>query len=232
MIAPRLSGAVIRLSPTYVTLFNRLSLVYHRTSYTATSSQPSKPSSITASLLARFGKRRYPDYIVSRSFSIFPSRKSLKQFEAAMEVERLVEESLEGIWGPGVPKREKESGEEKKARFKEGTRIWEEVEDEWKELCQEAELEMKQEEDDGEKRRLYYRRRFHPGWPLSRAAYKAAACYAKLVRYCISLILHQTYPFDRRVITNAKSRFSVSSSLKLLSDVVNEEIGMIVWPSF
>jgi hypothetical protein len=40
---------------------------------------------------------------------------------------------------------------------------------------------MKQEEDGDEKRRLYYRRRFHPGWPLSRAAYKAAACYAKLV---------------------------------------------------
>ncbi|GAA5968795.1 hypothetical protein JCM3765_001268 [Sporobolomyces pararoseus] len=173
-------GPVIRLSPTYVILFNRLSLVYHRTSYTATSSQPNKTSSLTASLLARFGKRRYPDYIVSRSFSIFPSRQALKQFEAAMEIEKKVEEALEGVWGPGVPKRERETAEEKRARFKAGTKIWEEVEDEWKELCREAETEMKEEEDGDEKRRLYYRRRFHPGWPLSRAAYKAAACYAKL----------------------------------------------------
>ncbi|GAA5911667.1 fanconi-associated nuclease 1 [Sporobolomyces salmoneus] len=174
-------GPVIRLSPTYVSLFNRLSLVYHRTSYTATSSQPNKTSSLTASLLARFGKRRYPDYIVSRSFSIFPSRKTLKQFEAAMEIEKKVEESLEGIWGPGVAKRgEKESVDEKRARFLEGAKIWEEVEDEWKELCVEAETEMKAEDDGDERRRLYYRRRFHPGWPLSRAAYKAAACYAKL----------------------------------------------------
>ncbi|GAA6012142.1 hypothetical protein JCM11491_001762 [Sporobolomyces phaffii] len=173
-------GPVIRLSPTYVTLFNRLSLVYHRTSYTATSSQPNKTSSLTASLLARFGKRRYPNYIVSRSFSIFPSRQSLKQFEAAMDIERRVEEALDGIWGAGVPKRERETPDEKRARFREGIEIWKEVEDEWKELCLEAEAEMKQEEDGDEKRRLYYRRRFHPGWPLSRAAYKAAACYAKL----------------------------------------------------
>ncbi|GAA5933114.1 fanconi-associated nuclease 1 [Sporobolomyces koalae] len=177
-------GPVIRLAPTYVTLFNRLSLVYHRTSYMATSSQPNKTSSLTASLLARFGKRRYPDYVVSRTFSIFPSRRTLKQFEAAMVIESRIEESLEGVWGPGVPKRtEKESANEKMGRYKAGTKIWEEVEDEWKELCKEAETEMKQEEDDGEKRRLYYRRRFHPGWPLSRAAYKAAACYAKLTSF-------------------------------------------------
>ncbi|GAA5969565.1 hypothetical protein JCM21900_002347, partial [Sporobolomyces salmonicolor] len=174
-------GPVIRLSPAYITLFNRLSLVYHRTSYTATSSQPSKTSSLTASLLARFGKRRYPTYTVSRSFAIFPSRLVLKQFESAMEIERRVEEALDGVWGAGVTARkEKETPEEKRARFREGIRVWEGVAEEWKTLCVEAEREMKDEEDDGAKRRLYYRRRFHPGWPLSRAAYKAAACYAKL----------------------------------------------------
>ncbi|CEQ43030.1 SPOSA6832_04915, partial [Sporobolomyces salmonicolor] len=175
------NGPVIRLSPAYITLFNRLSLVYHRTSYTATSSQPSKTSSLTASLLARFGKRRYPTYTVSRSFAIFPSRLVLKQFESAMEIERRVEEALDGVWGAGVTARkEKETPEEKRARFREGIRVWEGVEEEWKTLCVEAEREMRDEEDDGAKRRLYYRRRFHPGWPLSRAAYKAAACYAKL----------------------------------------------------
>lgn len=99
-----------------------------------------------------------------------------------MDIERRVEEALDGVWGPGIPKRERETVDEKQARFREGTRIWEEVEEEWQEMCCDAETKMKEEEDAEEKRRLYYRRRFHPGWPLSRAAYKAAACYAKLVR--------------------------------------------------
>ena len=198
------AGPVIRLSPALFTLFNRLSLVYHRTSYTAGTSSTSA-SPLTASLLARFGKRAYPTYTVSRSFALFPSRAVLREFEAAMAVEQRVEAALDGVWGPGVPKRaERETKEERLARYGEGVRAWEEIEGEWARLCGEAEDEarrVKKEEDEavaaaaasgegegegkgqrGAHGRLYYRRRFHPGWPLSRAAYKAAACYAKLVR--------------------------------------------------
>ena len=198
------AGPVIRLSPALLTLFNRLSLVYHRTSYTAGTSSTSA-SPLTASLLARFGKRAYPTYTVSRSFALFPSRAVLREFEAAMAVEQRVEAALDGVWGPGVPKRaERETKEERLARYGEGVRAWEEIEGEWARLCGEAEHEarkVKKEEDEavaaaaasgegegegkgqrGAHGRLYYRRRFHPGWPLSRSAYKAAACYAKLVR--------------------------------------------------
>ncbi|GAA5922491.1 hypothetical protein JCM3775_005748 [Rhodotorula graminis] len=200
--ALKLIGPVIRLSPALLTLFNRLSLVYHRTSYTAGTSSTSA-SPLTASLLARFGKRAYPTYTVSRSFALFPSRAVLREFEAAMAIEQRVEAALDGVWGPGVPKRaERETKEERLERYGEGVRAWEEIEGEWSRLCAEAEDEarrVKKEEDeaveaaraagDGEGEgkgqrgahgRLYYRRRFHPGWPLSRAAYKAAACYAKL----------------------------------------------------
>ncbi|BGO89330.1 hypothetical protein JCM10020v2_000956 [Rhodotorula toruloides] len=178
--ALKIIGPVIRLSPTFLLLFSRLSLVYHRTSYLA-SNNPYRASPLTASLLARFGKRHYPSYTVSRSFALFPSRHVLREFEAAIEIERELEECLEGVWGPGVPKRsEKETSEERLDRYRRGVAVWESIEAEWRRLCEEAECEMKSEEDDEEKRRLYYRRRFHPGWPLSRAAYKAAACYAKL----------------------------------------------------
>ncbi|GAA5867550.1 hypothetical protein JCM8547_001216 [Rhodosporidiobolus lusitaniae] len=174
-------GPVIRLHPAYLRLFERVSLIYHRTSYTAVNT-----SALTSSLLARFGKRRYPSYTVSRSFSIFTSRDVLLRFERAVETEKQLEECLDGAWAAGVQQGrrklgEKESKEEKLERYARGVKIWEDsAEKEWRELCQEAEVEMKQEEDDEEKRLLYYRRRFHPGWPLSRAAYKAAACYAKL----------------------------------------------------
>ncbi|GAA6000814.1 fanconi-associated nuclease 1 [Rhodotorula paludigena] len=190
--ALKLIGPVILLSPAFLTLFNRLSLVYHRTSYTP-SPTSSSASPLTASLLARFGKRTYPSYVVSRSFALFPSRAVLRTFEAAMRVEQRLEVALEGAWGAGLPRRaERETPAERKERYEEGCRAWEEVEGEWRALCAEAEDEMrrlkKEEEESGdearckedERRRLYYRRRFHPGWPLSRAAYKAAACYAKL----------------------------------------------------
>lgn len=166
-------------------LFGRLSLVYHRTAYSSPSGGLSASSPLTMSLLARFGKRRYPKYIVARSWALFSSRTMLREFEAAMQVEKALEECLDGIWGVGVPKRvEKETKQEKLARYRRGVEIWESVEDEWRRLCEEAEREMKikEEVDEAGERRLYYRRRFHPGWPLSRAAYKAAACYAKLVR--------------------------------------------------
>lgn len=184
------AGPVIRLSPTFLLLFSRLSLVYHRTSYLS-SNNPYRASPLTASLLARFGKRHYPSYTVSRSFALFPSRHVLREFEAAIEIERELEECLEGVWGPGVSKRaEKETSGERLERYRRGVAVWESIEAEWRRLCEEAECEMKREEDDEEKRRLYYRRRFHPGWPLSRAAYKAAACYAKLVRAVPSLQTH------------------------------------------
>ncbi|GAA5976907.1 hypothetical protein JCM11641_002192 [Rhodosporidiobolus odoratus] len=175
-----LIGPVIRLHSSYLLLFQRVSLVYHRTSYTAVST-----SALTSSLLARFGKRRYPSYTVSRSFSIFPSRFVLLYFEKAVEIEKQLEECLDGAWAAGLvtgkKKVEKESKEEKLARYRRGADIWDcGMEEEWVRLCEEAETEMNATKDDDEKRLLYYRRRFHPGWPLARAAYKAAACYAKL----------------------------------------------------
>ncbi|GAA6016477.1 hypothetical protein JCM8202_006053 [Rhodotorula sphaerocarpa] len=181
--ALKLIGDVVRLSPSATKLFGRLSLVYHRTAYSSPSGGLSASSPLTMSLLARFGKRRYPKYIVARSWALFSSRTMLREFEAAMQVEKALEECLDGIWGVGVPKRvEKETKQEKLARYRRGVEIWESVEDEWRRLCEEAEREMKikEEVDEAGERRLYYRRRFHPGWPLSRAAYKAAACYAKL----------------------------------------------------
>ncbi|GAA6043410.1 hypothetical protein JCM8097_008577 [Rhodosporidiobolus ruineniae] len=186
-------GPVIRLHPAYLTLFQRLSLIYHRTSYTAVST-----SALTSSLLARFGKRRYPSYTVSRSFALFPSRGVLLAFERAIDTEKRLEECLDGAWAAGVQlgKRaagaERESKGERMERYARGVRIWEaEAEGEWRALCEEAEKEMNAQEDDEEKRLLYYRRRFHPGWPLTRAAYKAAGCYAKLGQHAREAALHR-----------------------------------------
>lgn len=154
------------MSPAYRTLFDRLSLVFHRTSYTAGSTT----TSFTSSLLARFGKRRFPDYVVSRTFAIFPSRPLLKQYEKALEVERRIEEILGEVgWEKlpaGAPRRIKTAEEkkaEKDAMCRDGIALFLSIEKSWEVLCKGAEKEMKLEEDDEEKRLLYYRRRFHPG---------------------------------------------------------------------
>lgn len=224
-------GDVVRLSPSALKLFGRLSLVYHRTAYSSPSGGLSASSPLTMSLLARFGKRRYPKYIVSRSWALFASRQMLREFEAAMQIEKLLEECLDGLYGPGAPKRiDKETRQEKLTRYRRGTEIWESIEDEWRRLCSEAELEMKikEEVDEAGERRLYYRRRFHPGWPLSRAAYKAAACYAKLVRPFGADARGRTVadPLTfSRAITTPKSKSCGISSRRRLSAEASAEIG-------
>ncbi|SGY40154.1 BQ5605_C003g02330 [Microbotryum silenes-dioicae] len=186
-------GEVVHLHPSYRALLDRLCLVYHRTSYTSGSSA----SSFTANLLARFGKRHYPVYMVRRTFSIFASRAILRQYERALEVERTIEEHLgDAGWGSSsapTPSRaaiaaERAKSTEQRSRDREnGHRmaiaLFDEVEGTWRRMCRDAESETTAGAESTEERLLYYRRQFHPGWPLTRVAYKAAGVLARLGRH-------------------------------------------------
>lgn len=172
---------MIRLHSSYRRLLDRLSLIYHRTAYTVGST-----SSLTASLLARFGKRVYPTYEVSRT-TIFESREQLLAFEAALATERKMEELLGelGTAKVGVEKTTADQRKEEREKGeREGIKLFESVEEEWKRYCEAGEVELAEEEQSvgaEEQKLLYYKKRFHPGWPLSRVAYKAASVYGKLV---------------------------------------------------
>lgn len=122
--ALKVLGECILLNEAYINLFDRLSLVYHRKS---TSS--SGTTALTNSLLARFGKRTYPNYEVKRSYSIFPDRKTLKDFELAVEIERKMEEAL-GDYGWSTSS----DGRDRKG----------------KKVTADAVVDIKGEEDDGE----------------------------------------------------------------------------------
>jgi Fanconi-associated nuclease 1 len=171
------AGPCIRITPAYVSLFDRLSLIYHRTAYSSSSGI----SSLTSSLLARFGKRNYPTYVVSRSFSIFPSRHLLRQYEDALQIEFKVEEALGENWktapASSGPRTEVEKKGDREAMWEEGIRLFESIRAAWGGMC--VEEEGKGEGEEG--KLMYYRRRFHPGWPLTRVVYKAAAILARLV---------------------------------------------------
>ena len=81
-------GPLIRINLQTLTLFERLHLVYFRsTEWTE--------KSLTTIILAQCGKRNFPDFIVSRSANIFPSRQALLEFEASIRLQTCVDDYLE-----------------------------------------------------------------------------------------------------------------------------------------
>ncbi|KKA30760.1 hypothetical protein TD95_002607 [Thielaviopsis punctulata] len=83
-----LTGPCIRLSAPIVQLFERVHLVYFRsTQWTE--------KSLTTSILASISRRNFPEYIVHRSSTIFASRAAVVEFEAALRLEADVDALLE-----------------------------------------------------------------------------------------------------------------------------------------
>ncbi|CRG86634.1 Fanconi-associated nuclease 1 [Talaromyces islandicus] len=83
-----ITGDCIRLSPAPLKLFERVHLVFYRsTEWTE--------KSLTTIILAKMSRKNFPEYIVSRSTSIFPSRVALLEFEAALRIQFDIDNILE-----------------------------------------------------------------------------------------------------------------------------------------
>jgi Fanconi-associated nuclease 1 len=144
------TGPCIRLSLPTLKLFERVHLVFYRsTEWT--------DKSLTTIILARISRRNFPEYIVSRSTNIFPSRPELLEFEAAIRTQFRVDSILEFNGNPGKEGLEKVLS------------VFEEVYPRWKVLL----MEEQRKED-----RLYesgegaYLRRFSPAWVYTRIIHK------------------------------------------------------------
>ncbi|KAG5919859.1 hypothetical protein E4U61_000508 [Claviceps capensis] len=89
-------GPCIRLSPLTFKLFERVHLVFYRsTEWTE--------KSLTTIILAKIARRNFPDYIVCRTCTIFTSRLHLLEFEAGIRLEAEADTILESI---GIPSEE------------------------------------------------------------------------------------------------------------------------------
>ncbi|KAG5971918.1 hypothetical protein E4U58_007071 [Claviceps cyperi] len=89
-------GPCIRLSPLTFKLFERVHLVFYRsTEWTE--------KSLTTIILAKIARRNFPDYIVCRTCTIFTSRLHLLEFEAGIRLEAEVDTILEST---GIPSEE------------------------------------------------------------------------------------------------------------------------------
>ncbi|KAK6841829.1 hypothetical protein PG990_006179 [Apiospora arundinis] len=147
-----ITGPCIRLSLPVFKLFERVHLVFYRSTLWT-------EKSLTAIILAKIARRNFPQYIVSRSTNIFSSRDHLLEFETAMRTEFAVDSVLE-FNGP--------AGED---GFRKILDVFEKIYPRWKLLlAQEQEKETRVYET-GEGT---YLRRFSPVHPYTRIIHKAA----------------------------------------------------------
>lgn len=82
------TGECIRLSPGPRSLFERVHLVFYRSSEWT-------ENSLTTIILAKISRRNFPEYIVCRSNSIFLSRAALLEFESAIRTQFDIDNILE-----------------------------------------------------------------------------------------------------------------------------------------
>ncbi|KAK4170426.1 VRR-NUC domain-containing protein [Cladorrhinum sp. PSN259] len=156
-----ITGPLIRLSEPVFKLFERVHLVFYRsTEWTE--------KSLTTIILARIAKRNFPDYIVCRSSNIFTSRRHLIEFELSMRKQFEVDQILEFNGAPGDKGYLKVIGH------------FEDIAPRWRELVKE---EQHREDHVYEFGEGGYLRRFNAGHAFTRIAHKAADVLGRLHRY-------------------------------------------------
>ncbi|KAF8477299.1 VRR-NUC domain-containing protein [Kalaharituber pfeilii] len=165
-----ITGPCIRLHPVATSLFNRVHLVFHRsTEYTE--------SSFKSLILARASKRNFPQYIVSRTANIFASRTVLVEFEESLKLQAQVDAILEGN---GAPTKE---GLQQLLDIAEG------LYPRWLKFVKEERANIKlvtaadgNSDNEALTERIYLRR-FSPAWVLTRIIHKGLHALARFKMY-------------------------------------------------
>ncbi|KAH6606488.1 hypothetical protein Trco_005641 [Trichoderma cornu-damae] len=154
-------GPCIRISPVTFKLFERVHLVFYRsTEWTE--------KSLTTIILAKIARRNFPGYVVCRSSTIFASRSHLLEYEAAIRLEAEVDNVLESN-GPLDEKGSRKILE-----------IFERVYPRWKVLVEEEAEKEGRVYEIGEGA---YLRRFNPAHSYTRIMVKAAFVLGRLKDY-------------------------------------------------
>jgi Fanconi-associated nuclease 1 len=145
-----MTGDCIRLSPAPLKLFERVHLVFYRsTEWTE--------KSLTTIILAKISRKNFPEYIVSRFTSIFPSRATLLEFEAALRIQFDIDNILEFSGTPTA---------ERLHRIKD---LSDNVYPRWQTLLEEEQQKENSIYLSGEGA---YLRRFSPAWVYTRIIHK------------------------------------------------------------
>ncbi|CCG83294.1 Putative uncharacterized protein [Taphrina deformans PYCC 5710] len=167
-------GKLIRLNQEAVELFNRLHIVFYRSS-------DYNEKSLTTLILARISRRNFPRYCVDRQATIFQSRDSLMQYEASLKLKFEVDNIME------LNTRQTKAGLDRVIE------IFELVFEPWQALVleeQDRQLTTNVLESSpviinstSRGQMNYYARRFTAGWVWTRLIFKAAVVFAKRHEY-------------------------------------------------
>lgn len=145
------TGGCIRLTPGPRALFERVHLVFYRsTEWTE--------KSLTTIILAKISRRNFPEYIVCRSNSIFPSRRALLEFESAIRTQFEIDNILEFNGPPTTESLQRIIDLANKFYPR------------WQQLVQE---EQQKEDSVYELGEGAYLRRFSPAWVYTRILHKS-----------------------------------------------------------
>ncbi|GAB7364133.1 hypothetical protein MBLNU230_g4684t1 [Neophaeotheca triangularis] len=151
------TGPCIRLSISTLKLFERVHLVFYRsTEWTE--------KSLTTIILARIARWNFPEYIVSRSANIFASRSLLLEFEASVRTQFRVDNILEF------------NGTPTKDALQVILDIFEDVYPRWEALLAEEQIKEDSIYSTGEGA---YLRRLSPAWVYTRIVHKGAYVLGK-----------------------------------------------------
>lgn len=144
------TGECIRLSSGPRALFERVHLVFYRsTEWTE--------KSLTTIILAKMSRKNFPEYIVCRSNSIFPSRATLLEFESALRTQFEIDNILQFNGTPG------------KEGLQQIKDLCDAVYPRWKTLLEQEQLkDNTYEYEEGGP----YLRRFNPAWVYTRIVHK------------------------------------------------------------
>ena len=144
------TGPCIRLSSPTLKLFERVHLVFYRsTEWTE--------KSLTTIILAQISRRNFPTYIVSRSTNIFTNRSDLLEFEASIRTQFRVDFILEF------------NGTVRRDGLQTVKDIFEEVYPRWLIILAEEQRKEDRMYESGEGA---YLRRFSPAWVYTRIVHK------------------------------------------------------------
>lgn len=158
-----ITGPCIRISPSVFKLFERVHLVFYRsTEWTE--------KSLTTIILAKISRRNFPQYIVDRTSNIFPDRRSLLEFEHAMKLEFEVDQILEMNVLTG------------EVGYQRVLAIFDGIADYWRSLIKD---EQRKEDSVYEFGEGGYLRRFNAAHAYTRIAHKAAYVHGRLHQYLL-----------------------------------------------
>lgn len=153
-----ITGPCVRLSLPALKLFERVHLVFYRsTEWT--------DKSLTAIILSRIARWTFPDYIVCRSTNIFPSRAILLEFEASLRTQFRIDSVLEF------------NGRPTEDDLQDIIEIVDEVLPRWRALLKE---EQQKEDSIYASGEGAYLRRLSPAWVYTRVIHKGAYVLGKI----------------------------------------------------